>query len=173
MSETSGLTEAPHLFALTRRLARQWAVQALYQWQMTGCDAYTIEAQFWEEPAWLREYHVKLHQFEVFGRLWTSYPLLEPLDQQYFRSLLEQISENSKALDAQLQPLLDRPLQQLDPVEHAILWVGLYELNQPREVPWRVAINEAIELAKRFGASQSHKYINGVLDKLVRQRQVG
>jgi N utilization substance protein B len=71
-------------------------------------------------------------------------------------------------LDGQLRPLLDRTLDQLDPVEKAVLRIGAYELNERTDIPARVVINEGVELAKMFGAEQSHKYINGVLDKLAR-----
>jgi N utilization substance protein B len=73
------------------------------------------------------------------------------------------------SLDAHLQPILDRPIAQLDPVERAILRMGAFELTHRDDIPWRVIINEYVELAREFGAEQSHKYVNGILDKLARR----
>jgi N utilization substance protein B len=86
----------------------------------------------------------------------------------YFRDLLRGIAINLNALDAWLQPHVDRPIAQIDPVERAILRLGAYELAHHPEVPYRVVINEAVELAKVFGAEEGHKYVNGVLDKVAR-----
>lgn len=124
-----------------RTLARQRALQALYQWRIGSQSLTLIEQQFFEEED------------------------MQGVDIPYFQQLLHEIPKQAKLLDDKLTPLLDRPLQRLDPVEHATLHIGLYELQACLEVPWKVVINEAVELAKRFGAEQSHKYINGILDK--------
>ena len=135
-----------------RSRARHYAVQALYQWQMTGQDVADIDRQFLAEQ--------DAGTFEV----------------PYFKELVHGVPANLHALDEQLSPLLDRTLSSVDPVERAILRLGAYELMRHPEVPFRVAIDEAVELAKIFGAEQGHKYVNGVLDKMakkVRPLEVG
>jgi N utilization substance protein B len=130
-----------------RSLARQRLVQALYQWQLTGHSVQTIEAQF------LAEVEEDMDMGNV--------------DRNYFHALLYAIPKCIDQLDTALTPWLDRQPKLLDPTERAILWVGCYELlHCSREVPWRVVINEGVELAKLFGAEKSHKYVNGILDKL-------
>lgn len=120
-------------------------MQALYQWQLTGQSAADIEAQFFREEN------------------------MRTTDIGFFQELLHAIPDKLQTLDAQLVPLLDRPIDRVDPVERAILRIGTFELNFRPDIPWRVIINEAVELAKGFGAEQSHKYINGVLDKIARR----
>ena len=122
--------------------ARRSAVQALYQWHMTKNPMQEIITEFENEQARLKK-----------------------ADIDYFRELLTGTAKSSEELDEHLSPLLDRKLDELDPVERAILHIGLYELLTYQELPWRVVINESVELAKMFGAEQSHKFINGVLDK--------
>nr|VFJ92995.1 MAG: NusB antitermination factor [Candidatus Kentron sp. LFY]VFJ94650.1 MAG: NusB antitermination factor [Candidatus Kentron sp. LFY] len=123
-----------------RTETRRAVLQALYQWQITkgNPDEVTFPEE-WEFP---------------------------PLDGDYFRELLREIPRCVDDLDARLIPALDRPMNQVNPVERAVLWIGAYELMFRSDVPWRVVVNEAVELAKAFGAEQSHKYINGVLDKI-------
>lgn len=87
-------------------------------------------------------------------------------DLDYFKVLLQEVVSNSEKLSLDLDEVLDRPFAQLDPVERAILLVGVFELSSRPDVPYRVVINEAVELARRFGATGGHRYINGVLDKL-------
>jgi N utilization substance protein B len=128
-----------------RSQARRHAVQALYQWQMTGQDVAEIDRQFLEERD------------------------ADKFDVAYFRDLLHGVPSHLGALDAVLAPLLDRALASVDPVERAILRLGAYELMFHLEVPYRVAINEAVELAKLFGATDGHKYVNGVLDRMARR----
>ncbi len=125
-----------------RTRARRTAVQALYQWQMAGQSLRDIEAQFLQAQDMRR------------------------VDTGYFRELLHEIPAHLSALDRELTPSLDRPLEQIDPVERAILRIGTYEFSHHPEIPWRVVLNEAIELAKMFGGEQSHRYVNGILDKL-------
>ena len=127
-----------------RSRARHHAVQAVYQWQMTGQDVGDVVGQFLASQDGTK--------FEV----------------EYFRDLLRGVATNLNALDACLQPHVDRPIAQIDPVERAILRLGAYELAHHPDVPYRVVINEAVELAKVFGAEEGHKYVNGVLDKVAR-----
>lgn len=128
-----------------RSRARRAAMQALYQWQMTGQDADEIAAQFDAEKS------------------------LAHADRDYFLDLLRGVPRAVASLDARLEPLLDRPVAQLDGVERAILRIGAYELASRHDVPWRVVIDEAVNLAHRFGAEQSHRYVNGILDGLARR----
>jgi N utilization substance protein B len=124
-----------------RRRAREYAVQGLYQWLLAGGDAKAIEA------------HVR----ELDG--------FERCDRAHFDALLHGSIAEAAVLDAAIARHLDRPTQQLSPVEHAVLMVGTYELQHCLDVPYRVVINEAVELAKAFGGTDGHKYVNGVLDK--------
>jgi N utilization substance protein B len=128
-----------------RSRARQYALQALYQWQMTGQDVTVVEHQFLEDEE------------------------LAKADVGLFVALLRGIPTSLGRLDAALAPLLDRPVEQVDPVERAVLRIGAYELMEHPDIPYRVVINEAVELAKLFGAEQGHRYVNGVLDRLARQ----
>ena len=131
-----------------RSNARQVAVQALYQWQMTGQTPAEIERQFLDDQ--------DVGEFE---------PAL-------FHELLSGVPAHLAEIDAGLGPLLDRSIERVDPVERAILRLGAYELLRCPLVPYRVVIDEAVELAKRFGAEQGHRYVNGVLDKLARRARV-
>ncbi|QEP42711.1 transcription antitermination factor NusB [Ectothiorhodospiraceae bacterium BW-2] len=128
-----------------KREARHRALQALYQWQLSGSDLATIERQFLED-----------------GQLNSVNPEL-------FSRLLHEIPANIRQLDDLCQPLLDRDVATLDPVELAALRIGLFELLYCPELPYRVAISEAVELAKIYGAEQGHRYVNGVLHKLAQQ----
>lgn len=123
--------------------ARRCAVQALYQWQLAGHDPRDIIKEFVAE----RE--------------------LVNVDMDYFSTLTREIPVHVQQLQSDLQDALDRPFQDLDPIERGILLIGAYELRYSPEIPWRVVINEAIELTKMFGAAEAHKYVNGVLDKVV------
>lgn len=128
-----------------RSQARRHAVQAIYQWQMAGQDVREIANQFLEEQ--------DLGEFEV----------------PYFQDLLQGVPQHLGELDTMLKPALDRAIESVDPVERAVLRLGTYELCYKREIPYRVVINEAVELAKVFGAEQGHKYVNGVLDRVAKQ----
>lgn len=125
-----------------RKRARQAAVQALYQWQLTAQQPGDIERLF-------------LHDPEMKG-----------VDQEYFRCLVREVPLHLEELDAHLAPHLDRGIEEIDPVERAILRIGACEFAFHPEVPYRVVLNEAIELAKTFGAEHGHKYVNAVLDKV-------
>jgi N utilization substance protein B len=120
-------------------------LQALYQWLLGGDEADTLCVQAAENKDYARA------------------------DTSYFQLLARGVIEHAGELHAALQPFLDRPAQQLSPIEHALLLVGAYELLYAQEVPYRVAINEAVELAKTYGGTDGHKYVNGVLDKLASQ----
>ena len=126
----------------SRKLAREFTLQGLYAWLVGGADVTLIIANLRED--------------EQFGRA----------DEDYFRTLLYGVLKEQDLLSTRLTPLLDRPLAELSPIEHGILLIGAYELLRCPDVPWRVAINEGVELAKKFGGTDGHKYINGVLDKL-------
>jgi len=128
-----------------RRRARRRALQALYQWHLTGQDAGEILAQFREE--------------QDFSNV----------DTELFATLVRKISRDQAIIDEKIEPFLDRPLNQLDVIEHVILSIGAYELLNSIEVPHQVVIDEAINLAKLFGAEQGHSFINGVLDKAAKQ----
>lgn len=128
-----------------RSNARRRALQALYQWQLTAQNLGDIEAQFLQEED------------------------MAKTDLDYFRELLHQIPRHITELEAHCLPHVTRPMDQVDPVERAALLIGLYELQYRLDVPYRVAINEAVELAKSFGAEQGHKFVNGLLDKVAKQ----
>jgi len=129
----------------SRRRARRRALQALYQWHLTGQDVGEILAQFREE--------------QDFSNV----------DTELFASLVRKVSKNQADLDEKLEPFLDRPLSQLDVIEHVILSMGAQELLFSIEVPHQVVIDEAINLAKQFGAEQGHSFVNGVLDRACKQ----
>jgi N utilization substance protein B len=121
--------------------ARELLVQALYQMQITGHDLRELRSQF------------------------KSRPEFEGVDQEYFGDALDAICNNLDDIEVGIGEFADRPIEQLDPVEHGILLLGYHELQSVPEVPYRVVINEAVNLAKRFGAEDGHKYINALLDR--------
>jgi len=143
------MARRPDRAGRARSLSRKLALQALYQWQLTGQTAAELRNQYAEE--------------EGFG----------DADADYFRELLDGITAGAAGLDATLAGLIDRPVEQLDPVERAVLLIGLYELGQRLDVPYRVVINEGVELAKRFGATEGHKFVNAVLDRAARGLRAG
>ncbi len=126
--------------------ARQNTVQALYQWLITNKDLDEVVSEFEND-----EYK------------------LAKTDINYFRSLLEGTITYHKELDARIINLLDRPIEELDTIERAILHIGCYELEYHNDIPWKSVINESVELAKTFGAEDSYKYINGILDKVAKE----
>ncbi|MDP7593896.1 MAG: transcription antitermination factor NusB [Litorilituus sp.] len=127
-----------------RRKARELAVQAVYSWQISQNSVSDIEVNFITDNAKRR------------------------FDIDYFQLLLRGVTTNINELDLAISPHVDRPLDDIDQVEKAILRVAVFELSDCQEVPYRVVINEAIELAKSFAADDSHKFVNGVLDKIVK-----
>ena len=136
-----------------RGLARRLTVQALYQWLVNETQPDALLKQFREQP-------------EGLGRA----------DGEYFTELLKGVVDQAPELTMAIVPHIDRPLSQLDPVEHAVLLLGAYELTHKIEVPWKVVVNESVNLAKVFGAEEGYKFVNGVLDKLARDargREIG
>ena len=128
-----------------RSMSRRLALQALYQWQMTG------------------------QSFPELRNQYTSDEGYAEVDAEYFQQLLQGVIDDSVALDAMIGGWLDRPVAQLDPVEHAVLLLGVEELRAHVEVPYKVVLNECVELTKKFGATDGHKFINAVLDRAARQ----
>ena len=123
-----------------RTRARELMVQALYQKQIAGHTTAELVKQFREDAAYAR------------------------VDQEFFDELFPEISDGQTGLEETIDSLIDRPLEQLDPIELSILLIGVYELETRLDIPYKVVINEGVNLAKRFGATQSHKYINACLD---------
>ncbi|MBW0280502.1 transcription antitermination factor NusB [Shewanella xiamenensis] len=129
-----------------RRKARRLAVQAIYSWQLSGNNIADVEHEFLTEQS------------------------LDGVDVAYFRELFAGVATKKIQLDELIIPHLDRPIDEVSPVEKAIVRLAAYELTFRKDVPFKVAINEAIELAKAFGADESHKFVNGLLDKLVARK---
>ena len=128
--------------------ARELAVQALYQWQVTGQSGQDVALEF------------------------LAHRMTPGVDEEFFRELVLGATGQAGELDAALAEMADRPVSQLDTVEHAILLVGLFELRHRVEVPWRAVITEAVELCKRYGAADSHRYVNAILDRAARRYRV-
>lgn len=182
-----------------RTLARRCAAQALYQWQISGANLGEIEKQFLEELATTRilfrqfraggtltaaEQDSLEELLEKYCRLRDEQePPAEPrsladlvrqswppeIHEGYFKELLHQVPSRVDDIDAAIGEFADRSVSEIDPVERAILRLGGYELLFKPDVPYRVAVNESINLAKQFGAAHSHKYVNGILDKIARK----
>ena len=125
-----------------RTRAREFAMQALYQHLVGRNEADSIDA---------------------FTRDLVGF---HKADSAHYDALLHGCINDAAALDASITPSLDRPMLEISPVEHAVLWIGVYEFKNCPDVPWRVVINECIELAKAFGGTDGHKYVNGVLNKI-------
>lgn len=111
----------------------------------------------------------KQHFKDILNEFEADRSELKKADIDYFKAVFKGMVETSNMLDGYIEPFMDRSAKELDPVERAVLHLGCYELIHCPEIPWRVIINEAVELARMFGAEQSHKYINGILDKLAQQ----
>ncbi len=131
----------PNKSRTPRHRAREFALQGLYQWLLNSEDAGAIDA------------HIR----EAHG--------FDKADAEHFDKLLHGSIRDAAVLRTGLGPLIDRPIDQLSPIEHAALLIGAYELNNHIEIPYKVVINEAVELTKSFGGIDGHKYVNGVLDK--------
>ena len=136
---------AHNTLAAERRKARHYGMQALYQWLMADASLSVIEAEFRAD-----------YDFSH-------------VDLEYFQALLHGVPAHVDELEARLEPLLDRKLDDLDPIERTLLRMGAFELEHRLDVPYKVVINEEVALAKKFGATDSHKYVNGVLDKVARE----
>ena len=124
-----------------RRRSREFALQGLYEWLLGGADAGVVDAHVREQEGF------------------------DKADTAHFDLLLHGTIKEAAAIDAVLTAYIDRKTELLSPVEHAAMMIGAYELMHCIEIPYRVAINEAVELAKSFGGTDGHKYVNGVLDK--------
>jgi N utilization substance protein B len=127
-----------------RSVARKLAMQALYRWQLNESPWQDLVSEFQSDEDMVRA------------------------DADYFRELVQGIGTRRVALDDALENYADRKVGELDPVEHGILWIGLFELEERPDVPWRVVVNEAVSLTRKYGATDAHKYINAVLDKAAR-----
>ncbi|MGO9935051.1 MAG: transcription antitermination factor NusB [Steroidobacteraceae bacterium] len=128
-----------------RSHARRLALQALYQIQINP------------------------HPWADVHRQFAADPQAERVDLQYFQELLEGVAVNREALDLHLARLSEIPPHELDPIEHAVLWLGMHELQARAELPYRVALAEAVQLTKQFGATDGHKFVNAVLDRAARE----
>ena len=128
-----------------RRRSREFALQGLYEWLISGTDAAAIDAHMRED--------------EAFGKC----------DSAHFDALLHGCISEASALDELLAAHVDRKTSELSPIEHGTLMIGAYELLHCLEIPYRVVINEGVELAKSFGGTDGHRYVNGVLDKAAAQ----
>ena len=126
-------------------MARRLALQALYQIQINPLPWQEVQNQFAKDPE------------------------AERVDLDYFQSLIQGIAPNREALDVRLSALCEIPPAELDPIEHAVLWLGLHELLTQPELPYRVALAEAVQLTKQFGATDGHKFVNAVLDRAARE----
>lgn len=138
---TSARKPGARISQVPRRRARKLIMQALYQWHMAAGELIDIEAQFRAQNP---------------GKI----------DWDFFHEVFPAIIANVEQLDQYMETFLDRSLSSLDPLEKALLRLGNYELTHRIDIPYRVVINESVELAKQFGATDSHKYINGVLDRM-------
>ncbi len=125
-----------------RRRARELALQGVYEWLVGGQDLAAVEGHLMESEGY------------------------EKADRDHLREVLRGVIDDAAALREQFAGFIDRRPEQLSPVEHGILLIGTYELRQRQEIPYRVVINEAVELAKSFGGTEGFKYVNGVLDKV-------
>jgi N utilization substance protein B len=139
------IVESQEIKLSPRSQSRYLALQALYQWMLNQQELYLIEKQFVEEG-------------------WMS-----GCDPDWFRELIRAVVADAQTLDDAFSPMLDRSIKMINPVERTILRMAVYELKSQQQIPSKVVINEAVELAKTFGAEDAHKYINGVLDKLAKQ----
>lgn len=140
--DTSAKGKLPKGVLFARRNARVFAMQALYQWHVAGQELNTIEAQFRTDNDFAK------------------------VDGEYFHQILHGVPARKSEIDASFEPFLDRLLDEVDPVELAILRLAVFELTDRLDIPYRVVINEAVELTKSYGATDGHKFVNGVLDKL-------
>ena len=135
--------------AAQRRKARHYGLQALYQWTLSGASPSDIEAEF---------------------RVDNDF---RHTDGEYFSAVLKGVVDDVDGLESLFEPALDRTLDELDPIERNLLRLGTFDLRDRIDVPYKVVISEAVALAKKFGATDSHRYINGVLDKVARElRQI-
>ncbi len=141
------MSDAPNINLKARKKARKIAMQALYQWHMNDTPLHELETQF---------------------RLESD---MNKVDAEYFVEIIHGVPKELNTLDARIEPKLSRSINSLTPVEMAILRLAVYELIHRLDVPYKVVINEAVELAKIFGATDGHKFVNGVLDQIALQER--
>ena len=130
---------------IARHNARRYALQAMYQWQVAGTSIDALEAEF------------------------MTYHIDKKLDLDYFKELIRGVHEKHTEIDQEIQPFLSRSIEEIDPIELSVLRIAIYELLNRPDVPYRVIINEALELTKKFGSIEGHKFVNGVLDKAAKK----
>ena len=140
-----GSSDAQRFASGAKSLARKLAMQALYRWQINDAPWQDLVSEFATEEG------------------------MDRADGEYFRELVQGVHGAREALDAELAGWMDRSPGLLDPIEHAVLLIGAFELKSRPEVPFRVVINEGVSLAKRFGATDGHKFVNAVLDRAARE----
>lgn len=138
------MNAAPN-YKILRHHARQYALQAIYQWQLSGTPIQEIETQF------------------------VKYHATKRVDLDYFKAIITGVAHHTDELDQHFAGFLDRKIEEVDPIELTILRIATYELAKRLDVPYRVIINEGLELAKKFGSIEGYKFINGVLDRTARQ----
>lgn len=141
---SSDSTQAQRFASGAKALARKLAMQALYRWQINDAPWQDLVSEFATEEG------------------------MDRADGEYFRELVQGVCGAREALDAELAGHMDRSPTMLDPIEHAVLLIGAFELKSRPEIPFRVVINEGVSLAKRFGATDGHKFVNAVLDRAAR-----
>ncbi|CAI8766925.1 transcription antitermination factor NusB [Methylocaldum szegediense] len=183
-----------------KTLARRCAVQAIYQWQLSDADLSSIEAQFLTElkeakillrryksgytltdqeqslleeslEKYCRQRETEEEQPQTLDNL-IEQCCAPDINARHFKELLHGVPQHLHAIDAAVSEFADRPVAEIDPVERAILRISVYELLYRLEIPYRVVLNEGIDLAKHFGAAESHKYINGILDRVARKHRM-
>lgn len=128
-----------------RRNARYYALQAMYQWQVSDTPINQLETEF------------LIHQIK------------KKIDLDYFKELINNVPKQQPELDNHMLPFLKRPIHELDPIELAILRLGIYELANRLDIPYRVSINESLELTKKFGSIEGYKFVNGILDQVAKR----
>ncbi len=140
--------ESSTINPIARHNARRYALQAMYQWQIAGTLINDIETEF-------LHYHID-----------------KKLDLHYFKELIHGVPKHLHEIDGAMQPFLGRSLHEIDPVELAVLRLAIYELIKRPDVPYRVIINEALELTKKFGSVEGYKFVNGILDRVAKKNRV-
>ena len=146
-NELSPNQENSPMNPVARHNARRYALQAMYQWQIAGTSIDEIEHEF-------LHYHID-----------------KKLDLAYFKELIHGIPKHQSELDQEMKPFLGRALQEIDPIELAVLRLAIYELIKRPDVPYRVIINEALELTKKFGSVDGYKFVNGILDRIAKKNR--
>lgn len=141
-------TENSNINPIARHNARRYALQAMYQWQLARTPLDEIEAEF-------LHYHID-----------------KKLDLEYFKELIHGVPKHQHEIDREMQFFLDRSMHEIDPIELAVLRLAIYELMKRPDVPYRVIINEALELTKKFGSIEGYKFVNGILDRIAKKNRM-